>query len=142
MDRRTVLAGVVLLALALGSWWLTRRAAAPLPTAPPASAREPDYVIDNFLAHAMNPAGRPRYRLSAERLLHYPDDDTAHLIEPVLVQFLPGGARTTTRADTGVMPGDGSEILMRGNVHVTRSADTGTAGGEIVAERLRVELDR
>ena len=142
MEARKLLVGLALLALALGTWWLTQRAAVmPVEDTVP-GVREPDYVIENFLAHAMNEAGSPKYRLSAERLLHYPDDDTAHLVEPVLVQYLPDGARTTTRARTGVMPGDGSEILMRGDVHVTRSADAGSAGGEIRADRLRVELDR
>jgi lipopolysaccharide export system protein LptC len=142
MDGRKLLLGLALVALAAGTWWLTHRAAeAPPPEAGPA-AREPDYVIENFLAHAMNEAGTPKYRLSAERLLHYPDDDTAHLIEPVLVQYLARGARTTTVARTGIMPGDGSEILMRGDVQVTRTGEDGRPGGEIRADRLRIELDR
>lgn len=142
MDARKLLLGLALLAAALGSWWLTHHAAVVPEQGRAAAAREPDYVIDDFLARAMNETGTSRYRLSAERLLHYPDDDTAHLVEPVLVQYLPGGARTTTRARTGVMPGDGSEILMRGDVHVTRTAGAASAGGEIHADRLRVELDR
>lgn len=142
MDARKLVLGLALIALAAGTWWLTQRAAEAPPAGTAPAAREPDYVIENFLARAMNEAGHPKYRLSADRLLHYPDDDTAHLIEPVLVQYLPGGARATTRARTGVMPGDGSEIVMRGDVHVTRTGDAGHPGGEIRADRLRIELDR
>lgn len=142
MDRRKLSFGLALLALALGSWWLTQRAGETPEPGEAQARRTPDYVIETFVANAMNPEGTPRYRLSARRLTHYPDDDTAHLVEPVLVQYLPGGGRATTRARTGIMPGDGSEILMRGDVHVTREASGGSAAGEIRADRLRVELDR
>lgn len=142
MDSRKLLIGVVLLALAGGSWWLTRHAAKPVAVPDAAALHEPDYVIENFVGSAMNEQGIRKYLLSAQRLTHYPHDDTAHFVEPVLVQYLPDGAQVTTRAETGVMPGDGREIVMTGNVHVTRTADRRAAGGEIRTGRLRVELDR
>ena len=142
IHARRLVIGAVLLALASGSWWLTRNAAQP-PGLDPARARnEPDYIIENFVARAMNELGARKYVLSARELRHYPRDDTAHLVEPALVQYLPDGGLVTTRADTGVMPGDGSEILMEGNVRVQRMAGQAAAGGEIQAERMRVELDR
>lgn len=137
--RRLAL-GFVLLLLAGGSWWLTREAERP-PVAQPAPA-EPDYVIEDFVARALNARGEHRYVLSAERLTHYPADDTAHLVAPVLVQHLSGGVRVTTRAETGIMPGDGREILMRGNVRVERTAGGASAGGEVRAEEMRIELER
>ncbi len=90
----------------------------------------------------MSALGSRKYLLTAKRLTHYPDDDTTHFVEPVLVQFRPDGPTATTRADAGVMPGDGSEIVLTGNVHLTRAADGRSSGGEVATERLRVELDR
>ncbi len=138
-NARRLALGLVLLSAAGGSWWLTRSAAPPpAGAAPPPD--QPDYVIEKFTARALNSEGTDKYVLSAQRLTHYPAGDTAYLVEPVLVQYLPHGAIVTTRADSGVMPGDGREILMRGNVRVRRSGDTKSAGGEITAEQLRVEL--
>lgn len=142
LNRRRVIIGIVLLALAAGSWWLTRNAAQPVDGDAARASRAPDYTIEDFIARSMNEYGAPKYVLSAQRLLHYPSDDTAHLVQPVLMQHLPDGARVTTRADAGVMPGDGREIVMIGNVRVQRAADGKSAGGEVLAERLRVELDR
>lgn len=142
LDARKLALGAVLAALAVGSWWLTHRASQP-GIAPGMEARhEPDYTIEGFVGSVMNAQGTRRYLLTAQRLTHYPDDDTTHLVQPVLVQYLPGGVHATTRADAGVMPGDGSEIVMTGDVHVTRTAGPGSAGGEVTAEHLRVELDR
>lgn len=142
LDVRKLLIGVVLLAAAVGSWWLTRRAAEPPPAAITTPRHEPDYVIENFVGNAMDARGERTYRLTAQRATHYPDDDTTHFVQPVLVQFLPAGVTATTRADAGVMPGDGSEIVMSGNVHATRTAGLRSSGGEVTAERLRIELDR
>jgi lipopolysaccharide export system protein LptC len=142
IDSRKLLLGLTLLLLALGSWWLTRYAVEPAAAPGTAAAREPDYVIENFVGHAMSERGTRKYLLAAERMLHYPHDDTAHFVKPVLVQHLPDGVDVTTRADTGIMPGDGREIVMAGEVHVTRAGGSGAASGEIRIERLRVELDR
>ena len=142
LDARKLLLGTALAAAAIGSWWLTHRAAEPPAATISQTRHEPDYIIENFVGNAMNAEGARQYLLTAQRLKHYPDDDTTHFTHPVLVQFLPGGVSATTRADTGVMPGDGSEIVMIGNVRATRTADRRSAGGEVTAERLRIELDR
>lgn len=141
-NRRRVVIGLVLLALAAGSWWLTHKAEQPALEDAARARGTPDYTIEDFIARSMNEQGMPKYVLSAQRLLHYPTDNTAHLVQPVLVQHLRDGVQVTTRADAGVMPGDWREIVMTGNVHVQRAADGKSTGGEVLAERLRVELDR
>lgn len=141
-DVPKLLVGLALGAAAIGSWWLTRQATQPPVAATTPVRHEPDYSIDNFVGNSMNEQGVRKYLLTAQRLVHFPDDDTTHFAHPVLVQFLPGGVRATTRADTGVMPGDGSVIVMTGDVHSSRTADRRSAGGEVVADRLRIELDR
>lgn len=142
VESRKLILGTLLAALAAGTWWLTHRAATPS-AAPSAQPRhEPDYTIDGFVGNSMGPKGDRTYRLTARSVTHYPDDDTTHLVDPVLVQYLPGGVTFTARGDVGVMPGDGSSIELTGNVHVTRTAKPGAAGGETTAERLRLELDR
>jgi hypothetical protein len=40
------------------------------------------------------------------------------------------------------MPGDAHEIVMDGHVRATQSGDRRSAGGDLTAEHLRVELDR
>lgn len=142
IDARKLIIGVVLLAIAVGSWWFTRQTAPPGEVSDPKKRHDPDYIVERFDGTTMNPEGTPRYHLIAQRLTHYPDDDTAHFVEPVLVQYLPSGAQIMTRADAGVMPGSADEILMTGNVRSTRSGDRASPGGELRSDQLRVELDR
>lgn len=142
-DARRWLVGLVLVLAAAGSWWLTRSVAPPQTPDDPRGRHDPDYVIERFEAWSMNERGQRRYRLEAARLVHYPDDDTAHLTRPYLIQYPEdGGAAIHTRAEQGMMPGSGKEIVMIGDVRTVRGADPGTAGGEIRTERMRIELDR
>lgn len=142
-DARRWIAGALLVLAALGSWWLTGSVAPPDSTADPRTRHDPDYVIEQFTSWSTNERGERRHRLEAERLVHYPDDDTAHLTQPYLVQYPEdGGPPIHTRAREGLMPGDGREILMSGDVRTARGADPESAGGEILTDRMRIELDR
>lgn len=141
-ETRKLVVAVVLMALVPVTWWLARDATQPMGVLDTKARHDPDYIIENFTATEMDERGTPKYTLTADRVTHYPDDDTAHYVHPVLIQYQPNGLQVTTRAQTGVMPGDGREIVMTGDVQVSRAGAPGTAGGEINTERLRVELDR
>ena len=142
IDARRLALGLILLLGAILSWWFARDTT-PTPSAPNAKTRhDPDYFVETFTATAMDEHGSPKYVLTADRLTHYPDDDTTHYVKPVVLQYKPNGARTKAWGDTGVMPGNASEIVMDGNVHVTNAGDPRSAGGEITTPHLRVELDR
>ncbi len=142
LDARKVILGIVLAVAAAGSWWLTHQVAVPTPSANLKPRHEPDYIVKNFVGTTMDEKGVRKYHLTAKQLTHFPDDDTTHLVQPVLVQFQPGGSTATTRADEGLIPGGGGEIIMVGNVRLTRATEGRADSGEVSADRLRVELDR
>lgn len=131
----------ILAALAALSWWLpmslTDRAASPDDEA----RNEPDYIIENFTAVAMDAIGWRKHELRAERLEHFPDDDSVELEKPYLIQYVQGGPPTHTRADRGTTSSDGKEILMSGNVRVTRGSAGRQAAGEVLTDELRVILE-
>ena len=140
-DRRKLPLVAILVVVVIGSWWFTRDVTPPEDLPDVQAKHDPDYIIEKFTATAMNESGVPRYVLSATRLIHYPDDDTAHLADPVLVQHQADGTQTTTRSDAAVMPGDGSEIVMLGNVHGKRSGISAGVSGDLRSETLRIQLD-
>lgn len=140
-DARKLAIIAVLALLAGASWWLLRGQAPTTPAAP-GLRHEPDYTVENFTATVMNENGHKKYRLTAARLVHYPDDDTSHLTQPYLIQYPLQGALTQTKADSAVVPTGAREILMRGNVRVTRGTDARGVGGVVRAEQMRIELDR
>jgi len=109
---------------------------------------DPDYYMENFTAVGMDDQGRRKYILEAERMVHYPDDDTALLDNPHIVQFRPGQAPQHSYSESGWMSSDGNEILLTGNVRVIQGrapegaeGGDGSGGGVMTTEKLRVLLD-
>jgi lipopolysaccharide export system protein LptC len=131
----------VLVLLAALSWWLPLRLTDRGPVFEGETRHAPDYVIENFTAIAMDAIGWRKHELRADRLEHYPDTDTVEIDKPYLIQYVPGSPPTHTRAERGTASPDGKEILMRGNVRVTRGRGNGQVGGEVVAQEMRVILE-
>jgi len=109
---------------------------------------DPDYYMENFTAIGMDEAGRRKYVLEAERMVHYPDDDTALLDYPHIIQYKPGEAPQHSYSESGWMGPDGNEVLLTGNVRVIQGrAPEGSdsqkgGGGVLTTDKLRVLLDR
>lgn len=132
--------GLGLLALAVLSWWLPMRLTGNSPAPDTEARHEPDYTIENFTAIAMDAIGWRKNELRAAKLEHFPDDDTIELEKPYLIQYTPDGPPTHTRADHGTASPDGKEILMQGNVRVTRGGGNGQPAGEVTTQEMRVIL--
>ena len=131
----------VLLALAALTWWLPNSLTPRGSLFGGESRHEPDYTIENFVATEMDIQGQRKHELRAAKLVHYPDDDTSELTRPYLIQYSPGSAPVHTRADRGRVAPDGKQILMQGNVRVTRGASGADPGGEVQTQEMRVILE-
>lgn len=132
---------VVLLILAALSWWLPTALTPRGNLFTGESRHDPDYIIENFVATEMTPQGQPKHELRAAKLVHYADDDSAELTKPYLIQYSPGTAPVHTRADRGQVSPDGKQILMRGNVSVTRGSSGDDPGGAVQTQEMRVILE-
>ena len=139
-SNKTILAVIVLLLIIL-SWWLPNALIDPVISLKQEERHEPDYFVENFTTTAMSEQGTPRYSLSARSLTHFPDDDSTLLDKPKLTQFTPGGAPTHTSADKGRLYSDGKELLMMGNVRVTRGKNQDTASAEVSTNELHIVLN-
>ena len=65
-------AGSVL--LAAGTWWLAQQVVEEPEYDP--QPNSPDFYLEDFTATTMGLDGNPDKRLSAERMVHYPADDS------------------------------------------------------------------
>mgnify|MGYP003409019213 CR=1 FL=1 len=130
----------LLVALAALSWWLPTALTPRSGLFDSENRHDPDYTIDNFTATEMNAQGQRKHELRATRMVHYADDDSADLTQPYLIQFSPDTAPVHTRADRGQLSPDGKEILMQGNVRVTRGASGTDPAGEVQTREMRVIL--
>lgn len=103
---------------------------------------DPDYYIENFTATGLDKNGDRKFVIEAQRMAHFPDDDTALLDFPHVIEFRKGYAPRHTYADSGWMSASGDEILLTGNVRIVIEADEQGPGGEMRAKKMRILLDK
>ncbi|MEN9314827.1 MAG: hypothetical protein RIS35_1220 [Pseudomonadota bacterium] len=96
------------------------------------TSHEPDYFVEGFALTRTNLRGEPTFRVSAERLTHYPNDDSSELTRPVLVSLDPSKPEVTLRADRGRASAGGKSTELFDGVTLVRK------GGDDRPE-LRVE---
>ena len=135
----TILAFVALGSLSL---WLQLDILPDDDNAKQVQTHEPDYYIKNFTAVGMDQAGRRRYVLEAERMVHYPDDGTALLDNPHIVQYEDNKPPRHTYSESGWMSANGDEVLLTGNVRVIEKRGQKTGGVVLTTEKLRILLDK
>lgn len=103
---------------------------------------DPDYYIENFTATGLDKNGQRRFVIEAERMAHFPDDDTALFDKPHVVEYEEGQAPRHSYSDSGWMSSSGDEILLTGNVKIVIEADASGPGGTMRAKRMRILLDK
>ena len=138
--EQAVLVATIAVMFGLSLWLQMNFLKPTLPQNGTVISHEPDYYIHKFTATGRDANGIA-YVLEAKRLAHFPDDNTALLDEPRLVQYEQDTSSRTTSSDSGLVYENGTKILLRENVQVTQEA-TGTApGGSVTsADRMTIKL--
>jgi lipopolysaccharide export system protein LptC len=110
---------------------------------PPALRRhDPDYLVTNFTTTTYNRDGAVETVMSAERMVHYPDDDTTELFAPRVVQAKPHQPRFSVRAERGQLSRDGDEIFLYGDVLLVRDAAADRPEARMTTDFLHILRDR
>jgi len=115
---------VVVLALAVLSWWLQREEQAQGADVPD-EGRVADYAIRDFEMTTMDAQGRPRSRLEAVSMAHFSDDDSAELQRPELLVYRQNGEPWNLSSESAVISQGGTVIHLRGVVQMRRLDDAG-----------------
>lgn len=112
---------LLLATLAAGTWYLAVISARGADEARAGYAPgEPDYFLENAVFTRINALGEPVFRMSADRVLHFPDDGSSTYEMPYLVSVDPAKPRLTLQAHQGRSNSDGSETLLTGDVVMVR----------------------
>lgn len=131
----------LMLVLALLTFWLDR-AVRDEPSHPSLRRHDPDFLVHDFASTTFNRLGRVETTITAEKMLHYPDDDSTELIRPLVTQQKPDQPRFSVRADRGVLAREGDEIFLYDNVLLVREPDPGHPGTRMTTSFLHVVRDR
>jgi lipopolysaccharide export system protein LptC len=109
----------IMLSLALLTFYLDRMVREG-ETAPPQRRHDPDYIITDFTSTTFDGEGKAISVLSAQRMVHYPDDDTTELYAPRVLQTKPSQPRLSVSAERGAVSADGEELFLYDNVVLVR----------------------
>jgi len=122
----TYLPLLLMLVLALGTWWLVKNTPGPdVPPEAPLSREEPDYTMDHFVVERFDKDGRLKLRLKGERLRHFADTDIIEIDQAQVHAVADDGRITLAQARRAVANGDGSEIQLIGDARVDSSGPRG-----------------
>jgi lipopolysaccharide export system protein LptC len=133
---------LLILALAAASLWLERAVQAPEHDKSGKMRHDPDFIAEDFGITKMDVTGKPEYILSAERMQHYPDDESTSVVAPRLVQRHDNANPVVIRADRGRIAKKGEEASFYGSVVVVREAGRGQSELRVQTEYLQVIPDR
>lgn len=103
-----------------------------------ASEGLPDFYVERFTTTTMDEQGRPKRRLEAQTMAHFPDSGTTELQQPYLVLYDPGEPPWHVRSERGWVSPDRSVMLLLGKVNIWRNTHDGETNLQIETEDLRV----
>lgn len=130
-----------LLLLLAAAYWLNLQVQ-PLPQVQSQQRHDVDYVVDNFSAVTLNIKGQPRFTLVADKLWHYPDDDSTHLQMPRLTNLYADHPPTLTTSLTGMISSKGDDVYLYDEVRILRPASDGIGEERFATDYLHVVPDR
>lgn len=122
-DRLAAAISILLLTgLGVGSFYLAELSQRGAGGGPRRLTHEPDFFVDNFVLTRLDAQGEPMFRMSAQRMFHYPDDDSTEYVKPHLVSLDPKQPLVTLTADRGTADAKGDHTHLYDNVLLTRAA--------------------
>jgi lipopolysaccharide export system protein LptC len=112
----------VTLMLLLGglTLWLRHAMEGPGFIVPAQRNHDADATVEKFTVTRLNAAGAPELRLSAQKMVHFGDDDSTELQSPLLVKN-DTDAVLSVRADRGVVTSDYDQAYFYDNVQLSRT---------------------
>lgn len=112
----------VLTTLAGLSFWLLHATSIEEPKRDGKDRHDPDYVITGMKLNKLDKAGLLQYTLTANEVVHFPDDDSTEVAAPYLVYLGKNKPPLTMRSRTAHVSSEGETVIMRDDVHIVRAA--------------------
>lgn len=129
---------VMLLLLAALTFWLNRVIQGDNPHGP--QRHDPDYWVDRFEVRRFDIDGKLQHTVVADKLLHYPDDDTTVVTTPHVTYHQQPPSEIFARM--AFIGKDGKEIDLVDNVRVIRhSAETDSPPTMLETRTLKILPD-
>ena len=131
---------LLLTLLAGGSFWLERASRVEDSLNSGKHRHDPDFIIDHFTTRRFGLDGNLQHSLTAQKMMHYPDDETTEVSAPDLTYFArtPPTQITSRRA---WISKNGKEVRLIDDVRMVRPATDSQPALVVTSAELRVFPD-
>jgi lipopolysaccharide export system protein LptC len=131
---------VLIVLLALGTWWLARNTPVfGTPTTEQPAKHEPDYFMRNFAVKNFDATGLLQSEVAGVEGRHFPDTEVLE-IDSARIRSFKQGQLTTATANRAYSNADGSEVQLVGNAVVVRESTPDAKGGALPRLEFRGEF--
>lgn len=130
-----------LLLLLAATYWLNQQVQPLPPRADDSKRHDPDYIVDQLSATTLDDNGVPHFVMAAQKMLHYPDDDSTELVEPRLTSLYPDRPPVHMTARHGEISSKGKQVFLHDNVVVVREARADQSAMTFTSSYLHVLPD-
>lgn len=131
---------LLLLLLLLSSWFLANFFQGKEIKAVKVVEHSADYFSTGYYKKEMNADGLVKNELNADKMIHYSDDQTTHLENPLMTLHNPELPPWVIKSETGILEPDGDHLLLAGEVFISREGTEKRQPFEINTSELRVRL--
>jgi len=103
-----------------------------------AQRHDPDYFMEDFVLTTMGNDGKPKHRISAPFMQHFPDDDTTELNSPSILMFRKSGPPWLIKSDRGSFTSGGELVFLSGNVTISRKSGPTNKPVQLFTDTLKI----
>ena len=133
---------IVVLAIALISYWLLTTVEAPTGRLAPEARHDPDYFLENFKITVYQADGTPAYFLNAAYLNHYPDDDTLAL-KRLQIEYHDDENQTWITTANEATAYENTEVMhLTGDVQIHRQTQKPEQAVTVSTDTLRIDFTK
>lgn len=116
---------LALLLLALGTWWLADKLTPKFVAEKKSDTSQMDYFSKDITRTVLTDQGIPKEKLFAPMMTHYRDRDRTELESPTQTLYKKDAQPWVIHSEKGTLLDGGKEVLLRGDVLITRKNDQG-----------------
>ncbi len=141
MIPRRWLWALVLLLIAVFSWWLLRQVQTTADSGDNDAAHQRDYYFEDFVITAMDQQGKPRHRLRATSMSHFPDNGSNEVTAPDMEIYAADSPPWQVSAERGWVSSEGKDIRLLGKVSIQRAGAAGIDPVQLWSTDLHIRPD-
>ena len=131
----TLIAAVLLAVVTVTSYWYSREMRRPIVRTQPTPGT-PDFIVEHVVLTQFDEHGQARYKLFAEELSYFKENDDIDLNKPRLVSLLPDQPQLQASSARARVTNAGERVLMQGDVQLRRAATADRPALSIRTERM------